>query len=55
MHSHTHMNVTPHIRQHVISELQADEDLKEWGVKCNDIVALDTIQIKMNEQKFENT
>jgi len=55
MHSHTHMNVTPHIRQHVISELQADEDLKEWWEKCNDFVALDTIQINMNEQKFENT
>ena len=55
MHSHTHMNVTPHIRQHVISELQADEDLKEWWVKCNDMVALDTIQINMNKHKFENT
>ena len=55
MHSHTHMNVTPHIRQHVISELQADEDLKEWWEKCNDIVALDSIQINQNEQKFQNT
>lgn len=55
MHAHTHMNITPHIRQHVMSELQEDEDLKEWWEKCNDIVALDSIQINQNEQKFQNT
>ena len=41
LHAHTHMNVTPHIRQHVISELQEDEDLKEWWERCKEIVALD--------------
>ena len=53
--AHTHMNITPHIRQHVISELQEDEDLKEWWDRCKEIVNLDYLDLNINEQKFQNT
>ena len=49
---HTHMNITPHIRQHVISELQEDEDLKEWWDKCRKIVDWDYESLKINQHKF---
>ena len=49
------MNITPHIRQHVISELQEDEDLKEWWDRCKEIVNLDYLDLNINEQKFQNT
>tara|TARA_B100000927_G_scaffold254777_1_gene221188 strand:+ start:1032 stop:2240 length:1209 start_codon:yes stop_codon:yes gene_type:complete len=55
MYSHTHMNVTPHIRQHVISELQEDEDLKDWWNRCRELVDYDYECLKNNQHKFENT
>ena len=55
MHAHTHMNVTPHIRQHVISELEQDEDLFTWWARCKEIVSWDIGDIKNNEHKFQNT
>lgn len=50
--SHTHMNITPHIRQHVINELQEDEDLKEWWDRCREIINWDYESLKNNQQKF---
>ena len=55
LHAHTHMNVTPHIRQHVISELEQDEDLFTWWARCKEIVSWDIGDIKNNEHKFQNT
>tara|TARA_B100001175_G_scaffold127823_1_gene108765 strand:+ start:11428 stop:12573 length:1146 start_codon:yes stop_codon:yes gene_type:complete len=51
-HSHTHMNITPHIRQHVLSELQEDEDMKEWWDKCREFINLDYEGLKNNQHKF---
>ena len=54
MHAHTHVNVTPHIRQHVINELQQDEDLKEWWDRCRELVDIEYDCLKNNEHKFKN-
>ena len=53
MYSHTHMNVTPHIRQHVISELQEDEDLKDWWNRCRELVDYDYECLKNNQHKSQ--
>ena len=53
MHGHTHMNVTPHIRQHVISELQEDEDLYKWWARCKEIVSWDMETSKTTNTNFK--
>ena len=55
MHGHTHINVTPHIRQHVISELQDDEDLYKWWGRCRELVDIEYECLKNNKHKFKNT
>ena len=55
MYAHTHMNVTPEIRQRVIEELQEDEDLKEWWDVCREYVEMDYDALKTNKQKFLKT
>ena len=55
MFAHTHINVTPEIRQRVIEELQEDEDLKEWWDVCREYVQMDYDALKINEQKFVKT
>ena len=55
MYAHTHMNVTPEIRQRVIEELQEDEDLKEWWDLCKEYVQMDYDALKTNKQKFLKT
>ena len=55
MHGHTHVNVTPHIRQHVMSELQDDEDLYQWWARCRELVDIEYECLKSNEHKFKNT
>ena len=55
MHSHTHINITPHIRQHVISELQDDDDLYQWWGRCRELIDIEYECLKKNEQKFQNT
>ena len=55
MHSHTHINVTPEIRQRVVGELQEDEDLKEWWDTCKKYVQMDYDALKINKQKFVKT
>ena len=55
MHGHTHINITPHVRQHVMNELQEDEDLKEWWERCRELVDIEYECLKKNEQKFQNT
>ena len=55
MYAHTHMNVTPEIRQRVIEELQEDEDLKEWWDLCREYVQFDYDALKTNKQKFLKT
>jgi len=55
MHAHTHMNITPTIRQSAIDELEKDEDLKEWWSTCREYVDLDYNSLKSNQQKFKNT
>ena len=52
MYSHTHVNITPHIRQHVISELQNDEDLKDWWSRCRELVDIEYECLKNNKHKF---
>ncbi len=52
MFQHTHVNITPHIRQHVIDELQKDEDMKEWWDRCREIVDLEYSHLKNNQHKF---
>ena len=55
MYAHTHMNVTPEIRQRVMEELQEDEDLKEWWDTCREYVQMDYDALKINKQKFLKT
>lgn len=55
MYAHTHINVTPEIRQRVVEELQEDEDLKEWWDVCREYVQMDYDALKINEQKFVKT
>tara|TARA_B100001057_G_scaffold214081_2_gene214460 strand:+ start:17668 stop:18861 length:1194 start_codon:yes stop_codon:yes gene_type:complete len=55
MYAHTHMNVTPEIRQRVMEELQKDEDLKEWWDTCREYVQMDYDALKINKQKFLKT
>ena len=55
MYGHTHMNVTPHIRQHVMSELRDDEDLYDWCGKCHELVDIEYENLKINKQKFLKT
>ena len=55
MYAHTHMNVTPEIRQRVMEELQEDEDLKEWWDACREYVQMDYDALKINKQKFLKT
>ena len=55
MYAHTHMNVTPEIRQRVMEELQEDEDLKEWWDVCREYVQMDYDALKINKQKFLKT
>ena len=55
MHGHTHVNITPHIRQHVISELQDDEDLYQWWGRCRELVDIEYECLKKNQHKFKNT
>ena len=52
MHGHTHVNVTPHIRQHVMNELQEDEDLKDWWSRCRELVDIEYECLKNNKHKF---
>lgn len=55
MYGHTHMNVTPHIRQHVMSELRDDEDLYDWWGKCHELVDIEYENLKINKHKFLKT
>ena len=55
MYAHTHINVTPEIRQRVISELQEDEDLKEFWDACREYVQIDLDALKKNQSKFLKT
>jgi len=55
MYQHTHINVTPYVRQHVVSELQDDEDLKEWWNRCRQLVNIDYELLKNNKHKIEKT
>ena len=55
MYAHTHMNITPEIRQRVMEELQEDEDLKEWWDVCREYVQMDYDALKVNKQKFVKT
>ena len=55
MYQHTHINVTPYVRQHVVSELQDDEDLKEWWNRCRELVNIDYELLKNNKHKIEKT
>jgi len=52
MHAHTHMNITPPLRQAVIKELEDDEDLKEWWDRCREIINWDYDSLKNNQHKF---
>jgi len=52
MHSHTHVNITPHIRQYIIDELQKDEDLKDWWDRCRELVDIDNFHLENNKHKF---
>jgi hypothetical protein len=55
MYAHTHINVTPEIRQRVIAELQEDEDLKEFWDICREYVQMDLDALKNNQSKFLKT
>ena len=55
MYAHTHINITPEIRQRVMEELQEDEDLKEWWDVCREYVQMDYDALKVNRQKFVKT
>tara|TARA_B100000614_G_scaffold163780_1_gene145690 strand:- start:479 stop:1690 length:1212 start_codon:yes stop_codon:yes gene_type:complete len=55
MYAHTHINVTPYIRQHVISELQEDKDLKEWWDRARELVDIEYKLIENNKHKIEKT
>ena len=55
MYAHTHINITPEIRQRVMEELQEDEDLKDWWDVCREYVQMDYDALKVNKQKFVKT
>jgi hypothetical protein len=51
-HSHTHMNITPPLRQAVLNELKDDEDLKKFWDRCSEIIEWDYESLKINQHKF---